>query len=148
MLNNLTPFEILIADDQETDAFFVEQAFNQSKIDNIVHRVHDGNEVLDFVRKQGDFVNAPRPSLIILDLSMPGKSGFEALKEIKEDKDLCDIPVIIMSAKQDQADINRAYKLHANAFIPKSNGFENMLDFVQSIESFWFLKARLPKVEE
>lgn len=145
MPNNTQPIHILIADDQETDAFFIEQAFGQSTIANVVHLVRDGQEVLDFLSKKGDFSEAPRPHLIILDLKMPQVNGYEVLKDIKSNDDLCDIPVVMMSGSSEYEDIQKAYRLHANAYVPKSNGFEDMLDFVNSIEKFWFLKARLPQ---
>ncbi len=147
MQNNMHPVQILIADDQETDAFFVEQAFGQSKIENTVHWVKDGQEVIDFLRQDGGFSNTPRPHLIILDIKMPRKDGYETLAEIKGDESLRSIPVVMMSGSQAPDDVEKAYQGYANAYVPKSNGFEDMLDFVEAIEKFWFLKARLPQSE-
>ena len=145
VLNSSHPIQILVVDDQDADAFFVEQAFNQSQIKNEVHQVSGGEDALSYLYKKGEFKDAPRPHLIILDLTLPQMDGHEILKKIKSDVDFCDIPVVVMSASSDENDVLKAYQNHANAYVPKCNGFEDMLDFVSAIEKFWFLKARLPK---
>lgn len=144
MSHNVQPIEVLIAEDEETDAFFVESAFGQSSLDINVHWVKDGQDVIDYLKNAGEFVGAPRPHLIIMDLNMPRKNGHDTLAEIKSDERFRDIPVIIVSGSTDEADIKMAYGLHANAYMPKSNGFEDMMEFIAAIEQFWFLKARLP----
>ena len=143
--NNVAPIRVLIAEDQETDAFFIEQAFGQAKIENQVFWVKDGQEVLDFLNNEGDFANAPPPDLIFLDIKMPRKDGHETLKAIKSSPDLKEIPVIMMSGSQAMEDIRKSYQNYANAYVSKSNGFEDMLQFVEAIEKFWFLSARLPQ---
>ena len=143
--NNIAPIKILIAEDQETDAFFIEQAFGQAKIENEVYWVKDGQEVLDFLNKCGNYPDAPCPDLIFLDIKMPKKDGHETLAAIKTDPALKQIPVIMMSGSQAMEDIVKSYKNHANAYVSKSNGFEDMLQFVEAIEKFWFLSARLPQ---
>ena len=143
--NNTQPIKVLVAEDQETDAFFVEQAFGQSSIQNQVFWVKDGQEVIDFLNKAGDYASAPRPDLIFLDIKMPRKDGHETLSEIKAHPDFRAIPVIMMSGSQAMDDVVKAYKNYANAYVSKSNGFDDMLQFVESIEKFWFLKARLPQ---
>ena len=82
-----------------------------------------------------------------MDLNMPRKTGHDALAEIKGDEKYRDIPVIIVSASTDPEDIEMAYGLHANAYLPKANGFDDMLSFISAIESFWFFKACLPSPE-
>jgi chemotaxis family two-component system response regulator Rcp1 len=136
---------VLIAEDEETDAFFFEKALGQSKLDIKVHIVKDGQEVMDFLKRKEGFVDAPRPNFVIMDLNMPLKSGHDALAEIKGDEALRKIPVIVMSASTEQADIDMAYGLHANAYVPKTNGMEDMNRFVSSIEQFWFMQAILPQ---
>ena len=145
MQNNTPPIQILIAEDLETDAFFIEQAFGQSKVENKTHRVKDGAGIISFLKKQDDYADAPRPHIIIMDMKMQGKDGLKALKEVKKSKDFRDIPVIVFSASNESGDIANAYAAYANAYIPKSNGFENMQTFVSAIEDFWFLRARLPQ---
>jgi len=143
--NNVAPIRVLIAEDQETDAFFIEQAFGQAKIENQVFWVKDGQEVLDFLNNDGDFSDAPSPDLIFLDIKMPRKDGHETLRAIKSSPVFKEIPVIMMSGSQAMDDIKKAYQNYANAYVSKSNGFEDMLQFVEAIEKFWFLNARLPQ---
>jgi two-component system, chemotaxis family, response regulator Rcp1 len=145
MFVNSQPVEILIADDQESDAFFVEQAFGQSSVANNVHWVKDGQEVLDFLNLENGYDTVPRPHLIIMDIKMPRKDGIETLAEIKSSERHKDIPVIIMSGSHAMEDVISAYRLQANAYVPKANGFEDMIAFVGAVEKFWFLKARLPQ---
>ncbi|MCB9983883.1 MAG: response regulator [Rhodospirillales bacterium] len=146
-MKNSEPIQILMAEDQETDAFFVEQAFAQSKIENVVHWVRDGQEVMDFLSGEGKYEQQPRPHLIILDIKMPRKDGMETLEEIKGDERLKDIPVLIMSGSQAPDDVLKAYKKHANAYVAKTNGFDDMLSFVEAVEKFWFMRARLPQAQ-
>ena len=144
MSHNTQPIHILIADDAETDAFFVEQAFGQSSVQNVVHWVKDGKEVMNFLTKNGEYKDQPRPHMIILDINMPGKSGHDVLAEIKQNENLCGIPVVMMSSSNKTEDILQCYQNHANAYVPKCNGFEDMTEFVKAIEKFWFIQARLP----
>ena len=143
MSHNIQPIHILIAEDEETDAFFIEQAFGQSSVQNVVHWVKDGQEVMNFLSNSDD-EEQPRPHMIILDINMPGKNGHDVLAEIKENPELCDIPVVMMSSSNKTEDVIQSYKHHANAYVPKSNGFQDMTDFVSAMEKFWFMQARLP----
>lgn len=138
--------EILIAEDDETDSFFVEQAFAQSKFNIKAHVVRDGEQVMQFLRREAPYEDVARPHLIFLDLNMPNKGGHDTLAEIKADEKLRRIPVIIISASADQADIDMAYGLHANAYLTKANGFEDMMGFMQAVEQFWLLQARFPSI--
>ncbi len=138
---------VLIADDLETHSFFLQSSFSQSKLDVRVHSVVDGQAVLAFLNKEGEYKDAPRPNLIMLDLNMPKKSGYDVLKEIKGSAALCQIPVIVMSSSTNQGDIDKAYSLHANAFVSKINAMNDMKSFINSIEQFWFMQAVLPYVE-
>lgn len=143
--NNIAPIRVLIAEDQETDAFFIEQAFGQAKIENQVYWVKDGQEVLDFLNNSGEYPDAPCPDLIFLDIKMPRKDGHETLAAIKTNPDFKEIPVIMMSGSQAMEDIKKSYQNYANAYVSKSNGFDDMLQFVEAIEKFWFSAARLPQ---
>ena len=144
-LNNNFPIRILLAEDQETDAFFIEQAFSQCKIESEFYWVKDGQEVIDFLEASDENATSPRPDLIFLDIKMPRKDGHETLTEIKANKKFADIPVIIMSGSQAKDDVSKAYKAQANAYVSKTNGFDDMLEFVEAVEKFWFARARLPQ---
>lgn len=142
---NKTPIEILLVEDQEADIMFTLQAFSHSRVDNNIHTVRNGEEALAFLLRTGEYAEAPRPHLILLDVNMPRKGGIETLREIKANKDLFNIPVIILTSSKDEKDIRAAYDNHANAYVPKQVGFLDMLDFVKKVEDFWLFTARLPQ---
>lgn len=136
--------DILLAEDEDTDVFFLQQAFMQSKAKNRLHVVRDGVEVLDFLHRRNGFENAVRPNLILMDINMPRRCGHETLRMLKQDSDFCDIPIIMLSGSQATEDIRKSYQNHANAYVPKSQGFTEILDFVNAVEKFWFENAELP----
>ncbi|NCT41066.1 MAG: response regulator [Alphaproteobacteria bacterium] len=143
--SNHLPIRILVAEDQETDAFFIEQAFAQSDVENQVFLVKDGQEVMDYLMQSVGNDSNPRPDLIFLDIKMPRKDGHETLREIKSQDDYKDIPVIIMSGSQAIDDIKKSYSNGANAYVSKTNGFDDMIELVEAVEKFWFLRAKLPR---
>lgn len=100
---------------------------------------------MDFLRRLGEFENAPRPDLVLLDLNLPRKNGKEVLKEMKDDPQLRRIPVIVLSTSDAHRDVTDSYDLHANCYINKPVDFDDFLKVVQSIECFWFHMAKLPR---
>jgi chemotaxis family two-component system response regulator Rcp1 len=136
--------EILLVEDNEGDARLAREAMRDSKIKNALHHARDGDEALDFLRRAGRFADAPHPDLILLDLNLPGMSGQEVLAEIKADADLRRIPVVILTVSSDEADVLKAYDLHANCFITKPLDLTRFLEVVKSIEDFWLTIVRLP----
>ena len=99
---------------------------------------------MDFLRRKGKFADKPRPDLILLDLNLPGKDGREVLAEIKEDPDLCRIPVVVVTSSEAEQDILKAYNLHVNCYITKPVGLTEFVKVVKSIEDFWLTIVRLP----
>jgi chemotaxis family two-component system response regulator Rcp1 len=97
-----------------------------------------------FLRREGAHANAVRPDLILLDLNMPKMDGREVLSKIKNDDRLRVIPVVVLTSSQDEADVLKAYGLHANCYIVKPVDFEKFADVVKSIENFWFAVVTLP----
>jgi chemotaxis family two-component system response regulator Rcp1 len=138
------PIEILMVEDHDGDARLAQEAMRDSKIRNSLHRVHNGDEALAFLRNQGRFADALRPDLILLDLNLPGKSGQEVLAEIKSDPDLRRIPVVILTVSSDEADVLKSYDLHANCFITKPIDLTRFMTVVKLIEDFWLTIVRLP----
>lgn len=138
--------DILLAEDEDTDAFFFEQALGASAVPNSVHRVKDGQQAVDFLRRKGEHGQAPRPHIIFLDINMPRLDGYDVLREIKADEGLRDIPVIIISGSSDAGDIVKSYRNYAAAYVTKSKNLEDMSDLVKAVDSFWFQQARLPGV--
>ncbi len=139
------PVDILLVEDNPGDARLMKEALAEAKIRNRLQVVADGVGALAYLRRQEPFAGAVRPDLILLDLNLPGKDGREVLAEIKGDKDLRRIPVVILTTSRAEADIARAYDLHANAYVTKPLDIEQFITVVQSIEDFWLTTVRLPK---
>ena len=142
----LGTIKILIVEDNPGDARLIREAFNEGKILNTSYVVKDGVEAMDFLHKHEEFSNAPRPDLILLDLNLPKKDGREVLFEIKTDKKLKNIPVIILTTSQAEEDIAKSYDLNANCYITKPLDFGQFMKVIQSIEDFWFSIVKLPPV--
>jgi len=136
--------EILLVEDSPSDTELTVEALKEAKIRNHLSHVEDGVQALEFLRRQGPFTDAPRPDLIMLDLNLPRKDGREVLAEIKSDKDLKSIPVVVLTTSRAEQDILRAYQLNANCYITKPVDFEQFLAVVRSIESFWLFIVTLP----
>ena len=138
---------ILMADDDDDDYVLTKKALIQSKLLNDLHRVRDGEELLDYLKCRGEYDNGRpcgRPGVILLDLNMPKKDGREALKEIKSDPALRDIPVIVFTTSKAEEDIYRSYQLGVNSFITKPVTFEGLLQVVQAFGKYWFEIVELP----
>ena len=131
------PIEILLVEDSPSDTELTMEALRDFKVRNHVSTVEDGVVALEFLRRQGDYAQAPRPDLIMLDLNLPRKDGREVLAEIKADPDLKSIPVVVLTTSRADQDIIRAYQLNANCYITKPVDFNQFLEVVRSIESFW-----------
>lgn len=140
--------QILLVEDDPADQKLTRISLENNKVANKLHIVSSGEEALDFLYHRGPFEQgAPRPDLILLDLNMPGIGGQEVLKLIKEDEDLRTIPVIILTTSDAEEDIVRSYKMHANGYIKKPVDIVGFQQVVQSIQSFWFVVAKLPPKE-
>lgn len=136
--------EVLLCEDNVGDQRLTLEAFKDSKLYNKLHIAADGVEALAFLRKEGKYANVPTPDLILLDLNMPRKDGREALAEIKADKALKRIPVVILTTSQEETDIVKTYNLHANCFITKPVDLDQFLLMIKNLENFWFSIVKLP----
>lgn len=139
-----SPVDILLVEDNEGDARLAKEVLKESKVSNVLHHVPDGVEAMAFLRKEGNYSNAPRPKLIMLDLNMPRMDGREVLSEIKKDEDLKRIPVVVFTISSDERDIFNAYNLHVNCFISKPIDFHQLMNVVRSIEDFRLTIVQLP----
>ncbi|MCG8325516.1 MAG: response regulator [Thiotrichales bacterium] len=142
---NGTPAVILLVEDNLGDARLAQEALKDGKITNDLHHVRDGVEAMEFLNREGEFGNAPRPDVILLDLNMPRKDGREVLEEINDNPDLSRIPIIVLTTSQSDADIVKSYNLNANCYISKPVDFDQFVQVVQSIEHFWFSVVTLPE---
>ena len=141
------PILVLVADDDPEDRMLIEDAFEESRLVNDLQFVVDGEDLMDYLfRRNGysDPSSSPRPGLILLDLNMPRKDGREALKEIKEDPDLRQIPIVVMTTSKAEEDIFRTYDLGVNSFITKPVTFEGLVDVVKMLGRYWFQIVELP----
>ncbi len=138
------PIEILLVEDNIGDARLAQEALKESKLNNNLHHVEDGEEAMDFLRKQGKYVDSPRPDLILLDLNMPKKDGREVLAEIKSDDNLKQIPVVILTVSEAEEDILKSYNLHANCYITKPIDLNQFMRVVKAIKEFWLTIVKLP----
>ena len=142
--NHGHPVEILLVEDSPSDTDLTIEALREAKVRNHLSVVEDGVQALEFLRRQGKHGGAPRPDLILLDLNLPRKDGREVLAEIKSDDSLKTIPVVVLTTSRAEQDVLQAYKYHANCYITKPVDFEQFLNVVHSIESFWLMLVTLP----
>lgn len=142
-MNNHT-VEILLVEDNPGDVRLTRETFKDSKLANRLHVVGNGEEALTFLRHAGQYTDAIRPDLIVLDLNLPKKDGRELLAEIKTDADLRRIPVVVLTTSKAEQDILKAYDLHANCYITKPIDLDQFITVVKSIENFWLQIVKLP----
>lgn len=138
------PVEFLLAEDNPGDVRLTKEALRESKISNNLNVVPDGVEAMAFLRRTGNYPNAPRPDVILLDLNLPKKDGREVLAEVKADPNLRLIPVVIITSSEAEQDVLRTYELHANCYVTKPVDLEQFIKVIQSIETFWLTIVTLP----
>jgi len=139
--------ELLLVEDNPGDVRLTIEALKEGRVINQLTVVQDGEEAIAFLRRQGRYAGAVRPDLILLDLNLPRKGGLEVLAEIKEDPDLKQIPVVVLTTSQAEQDILRTYQLHANCYIVKPVDLNQFMNVVQAIKSFWLALVMLPPRE-
>lgn len=141
------PITILYADDDADDQLLVKEALDESMVRNDLRFVSDGEELMDYLKRRGQYTDpqsSPRPGLILLDLNMPRKNGREALAEIKADPQLRAIPVVVLTTSKAEEDIYRSYELGVNSFIAKPVTFGGMVQVMRALGSYWFEIVALP----
>ena len=136
--------DILLVEDNPGDARLAIEALKDSKINNTLRVVHDGEKALQYLMKENEFSNVRTPHLILLDLNIPKIDGREVLRIIKEHETLKLIPVVILTTSKAEEDIIRSYELHANCYITKPLGLDQFLKVIKTIENFWLTIVRLP----
>ncbi len=138
------PVEILLVEDNPGDVRLTIEAFRENKIFNHLSIVKDGVEAMEFLHRKTAYADAQRPDIILLDLNMPRKNGREVLAELKQDRDLKRIPVVVLTTSRAEQDILEAYDLNANCYIHKPVDIEQFSKVVKSIKEFWFTIVKLP----
>ena len=144
MNENLNVIEVLLVEDDPGDVVLIREAFEHNKVYNALHVVSDGVQALEFLRREGDHADAPRPDLVLLDLNLPRKDGRQVLAEVKDDADLRTIPVVVLTTSEAEEDILRSYDLHANAYVTKPVDFDRFIEVVRQIDDFFVSVVKLP----
>lgn len=143
-MNQAAPVHILLVEDDPGDALLAVELLGESKLNNQFAIVGDGEEALEYLRREGQYADARRPDLILLDLNMPRMDGHELLGILKNDEDLRRIPVVVLTTSGSSDDIDAAYAAYANCYITKPIGLDQLAKVVRSIDEFWFSIVRLP----
>ncbi len=138
------PIEIMVIEDNPGDIRLIEEVFKDAQIKNNMQVAPNGEIAIEILRKEGEYLKATRPDLILLDLNLPKKDGRELLKEIKKDENLKCIPVIILTTSTSQEDIIETYKNNANCYITKPFDFDQFIKVISTIEEFWLNIVKLP----
>lgn len=136
--------ELLLVEDNPGDVRLTREALKAGKVLNHLSVVHDGEQALAFLRRQGAFAEAPRPDVILLDLNLPRKDGREVLADIKADDALRRIPVVIVTTSDADRDILEAYDLNANCYITKPVDLQQFIEVVRHVSDFWLTIVKLP----
>jgi CheY-like chemotaxis protein len=139
-----TKYQILLVEDNQDDVLITKRAINKCKIINNLFVVNNGEEALKYFRKEGEYRDTFTPSLVLLDLKMPKLDGFEVLKEVKGDKKLKIIPIIVLTSSGRGEDIEKAYKLGCNSYITKPVKFEDFIKIIGEVDHYWFEISKTP----
>ena len=137
--------DVLLVEDDPGDVLMTREAFADHKLQNVLHVVDNGADAMAFLRREGEYADAPRPDLVLLDLNLPRMDGREVLAAVKEDDDLRSIPVVVLTTSEAEEDVLRSYKLHANAYVTKPVDFERFLEVVRQIDDFFVSVVKLPR---
>ncbi|MBW4687456.1 MAG: response regulator [Komarekiella atlantica HA4396-MV6] len=135
---------IFLVEDNKADVRLIQEALKNSSVSYKVVTVRDGIDAMAYLRQEGEYADAPRPDLILLDLNLPKKDGREVLAEIKADPTLKRIPVVVLTTSKNEDDIFHSYNLHVNCYITKSRNLNQLFQIVKSIEDFWLCTVTLP----
>ncbi|MBW1674313.1 MAG: response regulator [Deltaproteobacteria bacterium] len=136
--------EILLVEDNPGDVRLTKEALKEGKVLNKLHVAEDGVEAVEFLNREGNYADMPRPDLILLDLNLPKKDGREVLAEIKTNENLKRIPVVVLTTSRSEEDILKSYNLNANCYITKPVDLDQFILVIKSINDFWLTIVKLP----
>jgi CheY-like chemotaxis protein len=151
VIDSAKPIVILVADDDPEDCLLIRDALQESRLINDVRFVGDGEELMAYLERRGNYADplvSPRPGLILLDLNMPRKDGREALAEIKGDQRFRKTPVVILTTSKAEEDICRSYDLGVNSYITKPVTFESLVELMRTLRKYWFEIVELPPLSK
>jgi CheY-like chemotaxis protein len=137
--------DVLLVEDDPGDVLMTREAFEDNKVANNLYVVNDGVTAMEFLRKEGQYSDAPTPDLVLLDLNLPRMDGREVLQALKVDEHLRRIPVVVLTTSEAEEDVLRSYSLHANAYVTKPVDFARFIEVVRQIDEFFVSVVRLPQ---
>ena len=140
----LRPLEILLAEDNDDDILLTQEALATGNLVNTLNVVRDGEQAMAYLRREGEYRDAPPPDLVLLDINMPMKGGLEVLKEMKEDLELRHIPVVMLTTSVREQDILSSYEDGASTFIRKPVRLDEFREILTEFQKYWAVVARLP----
>ena len=139
------PVEILLVDDNEDDVVIIQEAFAGARLLTVITRTQDGEDALQYLRREGAYKIARRPGLVLLDINMPKKNGFEVLTEMKADPALQHLPVVVLTTSDREEDVIQSYAVGACSYIKKPMDLERLRDVVKQFEQYWTVVSQLPQ---
>ncbi|WP_405093960.1 response regulator [Micromonospora sp. NBC_01392] len=140
-----SPVRILVVDDDPGDVLMIEEALEESDVEKVIDVVADGEEAMEFLRREGRHTGAQRPDVILLDLNMPRMDGRQVLGEVKRDENLRSIPIVVLTTSNADTDVVSSYTLQANAYVTKPIDLDDFNDVVRRIDEFFGRVVVLPK---
>lgn len=146
-MNGTPSGTLLIVEDNDDDYLFTERAFKKSKFANPLARARNGDEALNYLYQRNGFEDKPRPSMVLLDLNMPGVNGYTVLETMKADPDLKRIPVVVLTTSDDPRDIETCYGLGANSYVHKPVDLPGFIEAIARLKDYWFEIALLPETQ-
>lgn len=138
------PIQVLLVEDDPGDVLMTQEAFKDYKIANKLDVVTNGEDAIAYLRRTGDFADAPVPDLVLLDLNLPRRDGREVLRDVKSDAELRRIPIVVLTTSDAEEDVLASYSLHANAYVRKPVDFEQFVAAVRAIDDFFISVVKLP----
>jgi len=138
------PIEVLLVEDNEDDIVLIEEAFAEAKLMNVAFKVRDGEDALAYLRQEGPYTHRRRPGLVLLDINMPKKNGFEVLQAMKADPLLQSLPVVMLTTSDREDDIVRSYTHGACSYIRKPISLEQFTEAVKDFKLYWTMVSRVP----
>ena len=137
MLNQTKPHRLLLVEDDQAHADLIQMSLEEDGEDLEISHVNNGSKAIDYLRNQGEYTNATRPDLVLLDLNLPKVSGHEVLQQIKSDESLQSIPVVVLTTSADERDVSRAYLHNANSYLTKPADFQQFQSMIHDLRTYW-----------
>lgn len=137
MLNQTKPHRLLLVEDDQAHADLIQMSLEEDGEDLEISHVNNGSKAIDYLKNQGEYANATRPDLVLLDLNLPKLSGHEVLQQIKSDESLQSIPVVVLTTSADEQDVSRAYLHNANSYLTKPADFQQFQSMIHDLRTYW-----------